>query len=67
MDIFCSHTVGLYLFACTEKLLLKIHTVLFGGEYDLIFLVTKYAAVNLFHQNKIELIIFSVRKQQLGL
>ncbi len=36
---------------------LRIHTIVFGGKYDLIFLLTKSAAVHLFHQYKIKLII----------
>ncbi len=42
--------------------MVRIQTILFGSKYDLIFFMTKSAAVCLFYQYKIKLMIWSARK-----
>ncbi len=43
--------------------MVRIHSILFGGKYDFIFLPTKSVAEGLFHELKIKLMTFSTRKQ----
>ncbi len=42
--------------------MVKIHSILFGGKYNLIFLQTKSTAVCLFHQSQIQLLTTLVSK-----
>ncbi len=41
--------------------MVRIHSILFGGKYDFIFLLSKSTAVGLFHESKIKLM--TIRKE----